>query len=99
MREWSFLTNHARALLFTASHDDARLRDVAAALGVTERSAYRILHCGKRSAVSARSERCSTFWVTARRGGRLNAAMHDRPESYRRSEPGRAQSTPAWSPR
>ena len=43
MREWSFLTNHARALLFVAGHDDARLRDVAAALGITERSAYGIV--------------------------------------------------------
>ena len=43
MRDWSFLTNHARALLFIASHEDARLRDVAAALGITERSAYGIV--------------------------------------------------------
>ena len=43
MGEWSFLTNHARALLFIASHDDARLRDLAAALSVTERSAYGIV--------------------------------------------------------
>jgi hypothetical protein len=40
---WSFLTNHARALLFVADHPDARLRDLAAVLDVTERTAYGIV--------------------------------------------------------
>lgn len=40
MSEWSFLTNHARALLLIAHDPDARLRDLAAALDVTERTAY-----------------------------------------------------------
>ena len=40
---WSFLTNHARALLFIAHDPDARLRDVAAELGVTERTAYGVV--------------------------------------------------------
>jgi DNA-binding IclR family transcriptional regulator len=40
---WSFLTNHARAMLFIASHPDARQRDVAGALSVTERTAYGIV--------------------------------------------------------
>ena len=43
MGEWSFLTNHARALLFIAHDGDARLRDLAAALDVTERTAYVIV--------------------------------------------------------
>jgi hypothetical protein len=41
--EWSFLTNHARALLFIANNVDARLLDLAAALGVTERTAYGVV--------------------------------------------------------
>ncbi len=40
---WSFLTNHARALLFIAGDPKARLRDIAAALDVTERTAYGIV--------------------------------------------------------
>jgi len=40
MGEWSFLTTHARALLFIAAEPDARLRDLAAALDVTERTAF-----------------------------------------------------------
>ena len=43
MAEWGFLTNHARALLLLAADGDARLRDLAAALEVTERSAYAIV--------------------------------------------------------
>jgi hypothetical protein len=43
MGDWTFLTNHARALLFIAHDPDARLRDVAAALGVTERTAFAIV--------------------------------------------------------
>ena len=41
--DWSFLTNHARALLLVTRVPDARLKDVAAALGVTERTAYGIV--------------------------------------------------------
>lgn len=40
MTEWGFLTNHARALLFIAHDPDSRLRDLAAALSVTERTAH-----------------------------------------------------------
>src|SRR5688572_17672855 len=43
MSEWSFLTNHARALLFIADDPSARLRDLAAALDVSERTAYGIV--------------------------------------------------------
>ncbi|MDQ1403306.1 MAG: hypothetical protein QOG03_1622 [Actinomycetota bacterium] len=43
MGEWSFLTNHARALLFIAERADARLRDLADALDITERTAYAIV--------------------------------------------------------
>ena len=43
MATWSFLTNHARALLFIAKDPDARLRDLAVALDVTERTAYGIV--------------------------------------------------------
>lgn len=43
MAEWGFLTNHARALLFIAHDPEVRLRDIAEALGVTERTAYGIV--------------------------------------------------------
>jgi len=40
---WSFLTNHARVLLSIAHDPGVRLRDIAASLGITERSAYGIV--------------------------------------------------------
>lgn len=43
MASWSFLTNHARVLLCIARDPGARLRDIAASLGITERSAHAIV--------------------------------------------------------
>jgi hypothetical protein len=40
---WTFLTSHARALLCIAHDPGTRLRDIAASLGITERSAYGIV--------------------------------------------------------
>jgi hypothetical protein len=40
---WSFLTNHARALVFIAQNPETRLRDLASALDVTERTAYGVV--------------------------------------------------------
>jgi len=43
MPQWSFLTNHARVLVCIAHDPGVRLRDIAAAVGITERSAYAIV--------------------------------------------------------
>jgi predicted transcriptional regulator len=43
MADWSFLTNHARVLLCIARDPGVRLRDIAARLGITERTAYSIV--------------------------------------------------------
>lgn len=43
MTSWSFLTTHARVLLTIAGDPDTRLRDIAAAVGVTERRAHEIV--------------------------------------------------------
>jgi hypothetical protein len=43
MANWTFLTNHARVLLCIAHDPGVRLRDLAASLGITERSAYAIV--------------------------------------------------------
>jgi hypothetical protein len=40
---WSFLTNHGRVLLCIAHDPGVRLRDIAASVGITERSAYGIV--------------------------------------------------------
>jgi DNA-binding IclR family transcriptional regulator len=43
MPAWSFLTNHARVLVCIAHDPGVRLRDIAATVGITERSAYGIV--------------------------------------------------------
>jgi MarR family len=43
MADWGFLTTHARVLLCIAHDPGARLRDIAATLGITERRAHSIV--------------------------------------------------------
>ena len=43
MPEWSFLTNHARALLCIARDPGVRLREIASTLGITERTAFGVV--------------------------------------------------------
>ena len=42
-KPWTFVTNHTQVLLCLAKNPDVRLRDVAQAIGITERAAQRIL--------------------------------------------------------
>jgi DNA-binding MarR family transcriptional regulator len=42
-RQWTFLTNHAHVLLAIARDPNARLRDVGAGVGITERAAQAIV--------------------------------------------------------
>ena len=41
--DWSFLTNHAQALICIAREPEVRLRDLGDQLGITERAAHRIV--------------------------------------------------------
>jgi predicted transcriptional regulator of viral defense system len=43
MPDWTFLTNHAHVLLCVSRDPDARLRDVAEVVGITERATQRIV--------------------------------------------------------
>jgi hypothetical protein len=43
VESWNFLTNHGRVLLCLARDPGARLRDVAASLAITERSAHALI--------------------------------------------------------
>jgi MarR family len=40
---WTFLTTHARVLLLVAQDPGVRLRDIAASLDITERSAFGVI--------------------------------------------------------
>jgi DNA-binding IclR family transcriptional regulator len=43
MTDWKFLTNHAHVLLCVAHQPQIRLREIADAVGITERAAHRII--------------------------------------------------------
>src|SRR6478752_10324224 len=58
---WDFLTNHAHVLLCVAHDPGIRLRDIAVAVGITERAAHRIL-----------SELVEEGYVLRERDGRRN---------------------------
>jgi DNA-binding IclR family transcriptional regulator len=42
-RNWTFLSNHAHVLVCLALDPDARLRDVAQSVGITERAVQKIV--------------------------------------------------------
>ena len=41
--QWTFLTNHAHVLLCVAREPDARIRDIAERVGITDRAVQRII--------------------------------------------------------
>ena len=61
MAEWSFVTQHARALVCIARDPGVRLREIADALGVTERRAFGIV-----------SDLTEAGYVVKERDGRRN---------------------------
>ncbi len=62
MARWGFLTSHARVLLCIAHDPGARLRDIAASLGITERSAHGIV-----------TDLAEAGYVIKRKDGRRNS--------------------------
>jgi DNA-binding IclR family transcriptional regulator len=74
---WTFLTNHARVLLCIAHDPGIRLRDIAARLGITERSAFGIV-----------TDLTEAGYIVKRKDGRRNRyqiqAHLPLPESTRR---------------
>ena len=61
MRTWGFLTNHALVLLCIARDPGVRLRDIAASVGITERSAFGIV-----------SDLAEAGFIIKEKGGRRN---------------------------
>jgi len=53
-RHWTFLSNHAHVLVCLATDPDARLRDVALKVGITERAVLKILSDLEHGGVIAR---------------------------------------------
>ena len=66
-KHWHFLTSHSQVLLCIERNPDARLRDIAEIVGITERAAQRIV-----------SDLVEAGYVTREREGRCNRYALDR---------------------
>ena len=56
MARWNFLTNHALVLIHVANHPRSTLREIAAAVGITERAALSILRLMEEDAIITRQK-------------------------------------------
>jgi len=74
---WTFLTNHAQVLLRLANDPSVRLRDVAEAVGITERATQRIL-----------ADLVDAGYVQRTRVGRRNRYRVDRGHAMRHAAQG-----------
>ncbi len=69
---WTFLTNHAHVFLCIAKNPDFRLRDIADAVGITERATHRIV-----------SDLVETGFVDVKREGRCNVYVVHPEKNFR----------------
>ncbi len=58
---WTFLSNHGNVLVYIDEHRDARLREIADAIGITERATHKLV-----------SELVEEGYITRTRVGRRN---------------------------
>ena len=85
MANWSFLTSHARVLMCVAHDPGAQLRDIAAGLGIAERSAYGIV-----------TELAEAGYVVKRRTAAATATRSRRASHSRSPLAGNARSARSW---
>ena len=68
MAKWRFLTNHAMVLIHVANHPRSTLREIAMAVGITERAALSILRAMEEDDIISRQRegRRNKYWVDFR---------------------------------
>lgn len=71
-RQWTFFTNHGHVLVYLARNSDARVRDIAAEIGITERATQAIL-----------ADLTRAGYVTATRVGRRNTYRIHADQAFR----------------
>ena len=71
-RQWTFFTNHGHVLVFLSRHPDARVRDIAAEIGITERATQATV-----------SDLTQAGYVTATRVGRRNTYRVHADQAFR----------------
>ena len=65
MARWDFLTNHALVLILVIEHPRSTLREIAAAVGITERATLSILRALEEDDIISRQKegRRNRYWV------------------------------------
>jgi DNA-binding IclR family transcriptional regulator len=65
MAHWDFLTNHALVLIHVIDHPRSTLREIASAVGITERAALSILRALEEDGIISRQKegRRNRYWV------------------------------------
>jgi DNA-binding Lrp family transcriptional regulator len=65
MARWDFLTNHALVLIHVIDHPRSTLREIAAAVGITERATLSILRALEEDGMISRQKegRRNRYWV------------------------------------
>lgn len=78
MGEWSLFSNHGHVLVCLANNHQARLRDVAAEVGITERAVQNILRELQNSAIVQVSKhgRCNHYQINTRKSLRHPLEAH-----------------------
>jgi DNA-binding MarR family transcriptional regulator len=80
---WTFLSNHGNVLVFIDEHRDARLREIADAVGITERAAHKLVSelvdegYLTRTRVGRRSEYTVNSEKHLRQSGLSNHTLHE----------------------
>ena len=64
MTHWTFLSNHGNVVVYIDEHPTARLREIAEAIGITERATHKLV-----------SELVAEGYLTRKRVGRRNEYM------------------------
>lgn len=64
-REWTFLTNHGHVLTCIARHPQSTIREIAAAVGITERATQKIITTLEADGYVARHKkgRCNNYTI------------------------------------
>ena len=65
MTHWDFLTNHALVLIHVIDHPRSTLREISAAVGITERATLSILRALEEDGIISRQKegRRNRYWV------------------------------------
>lgn len=65
MAKWGLLTNHALVLIHVANNPRSTLREIALAVGITERAAFSILRAMEEEKIVSRQRegRRNKYWV------------------------------------